>query len=188
MCPCIGRSTSSLKPQGPSWPSENIRTRRCLTLGDRGFMAGRGRVSRCSLPLEARGLESRSPFCGGEGRLRSSDLNGPSLSMPDDKATRPLEPLRLTEEAGKWPDQSGQSRLCRTASELLRLESPSNDEAPKRTWQLPHRAVTAAGWTRARTTLAAFRSEVRAGRRARRSGAPASSSLLLLVASLLVFY
>ena len=62
--------------------------RRCLALGDRGFMAGRGRVSRCSLPLEARGLESRSPFCGGEGRLHSSDVNGPSLSMPDDKATR----------------------------------------------------------------------------------------------------
>ena len=37
--------------------------RRCLTLRDRGLMAGRGRVSRCSLPLEARGLESRSPFC-----------------------------------------------------------------------------------------------------------------------------
>ena len=64
--------------------------RRCLTLRDRGFMAGRGRVSRCSLPLEARGLESRSPFCPATSRLRSSDPKVSSLSMPDDKAARTL--------------------------------------------------------------------------------------------------
>ena len=52
-------------------------------------MAGRGRVSRCALPLEARGLESCSPFCGGEGRrLRSRDVKAPSLSTPDEKAAR----------------------------------------------------------------------------------------------------
>ena len=64
--------------------------RRYLTLRDRGFMAGRGRVSRCCLPLEARGLESRSAFCGGEGRLRSWDPKVSSASTPDEKAARPL--------------------------------------------------------------------------------------------------
>ena len=63
---------------------------RVLDLGRPGFMAGRGRVSRCCLPLEARGLESRSTIYGGEGRLRSWDPKVSSASTPDEKAARPL--------------------------------------------------------------------------------------------------
>ena len=59
-----------------------------LDLGRPGVHGG-ARAGIALLPTsEARGLESRSPFGGGEGRLRSSDANGPSLSMPDDKAAR----------------------------------------------------------------------------------------------------
>ena len=59
-----------------------------LDLGRPGVHGG-ARAGIALLPTsEARGLESRSPFYGGEGRLRSSDVNGPSLSMPDDKAAR----------------------------------------------------------------------------------------------------
>ena len=90
--------------------------RGCLTLEDRGFMAGRGRVSRCCLPLEARGLESRSTFLGGEGRLRSWDPKVSSASTPDEKAARPLGPReRGREVAGpERPVQtlSARKRVC----------------------------------------------------------------------------
>ena len=89
--------------------------RRCLTLGDRGFMAGRRWVSRCSLPLEARGLESRSPFCGGEGRPLSWDPNGSSLSMPDDKAARAFG----SHERGR--EVAGQERPVQTLPHSQRV-------------------------------------------------------------------
>ena len=47
--------------------------------------------------------------------------------------TRPLEPLRLTEEeAGKWPDQSGQSRFCRTASEFAEVGEAVERRSPNK--------------------------------------------------------
>ena len=59
-----------------------------LDLGRPGVHGG-ARAGIALLPTsEARGLESRSPFCGGEGRLRSWDVNGSSLSTPDEKAAR----------------------------------------------------------------------------------------------------
>ena len=57
--------------------------RRCLALRDRGFMAGRGRVSRCCLPPEARGLESRSPFCGARSGALSSDVSAGHTNLAD---------------------------------------------------------------------------------------------------------
>ena len=102
--------------------------RRCLTLGDPGFMAGRGRVSRCSLPQRP-AVSSHARLLGGaRGGFVSLTQTAPASACP---TTRPLEPLRLTEEAGKWPDQSGQSRLCRTLSEFVEVGEAIERRSPK---------------------------------------------------------
>ena len=90
-----------------------------LSLGRPGVHGG-ARAGIALLPTsEARGLESRSPFGGGaRGGFVRKTQTAPASACP---TTRPLEPLRLTEEAGKWPDQSGQSRLCRTVSEFAEV-------------------------------------------------------------------
>ena len=60
---------------------------------------GGARAGIALLPTsEARGLESHSPFCEGEGRLRSRDLNGPSLSTSDEKAARTFRSHRRGRE------------------------------------------------------------------------------------------
>ena len=91
-----------------------------LDLGRPGVYGG-ARAGIALLPTsEARGLESRSPFWGGgaRGGFVSLTQTAPASACP---TTRPLEPLGHTEETGKWPDQSGQSRLCRTLSEFAEV-------------------------------------------------------------------
>ena len=55
---------------------------------------------------------------GARGGFVSLTQTAPASAHP---ARRPLEPLGPANEVGKWPDQSGQSRLCRTLSEFVEV-------------------------------------------------------------------
>ena len=67
---------------------------------------------------------------------------------------RPLELLPPAEEDGKWPDQSGQSRLCRTASEFVEVGEATERRSPKE-----NMAVTKL-WNRDRMSAASISSSL----------------------------
>ena len=113
--------------------------RRCLTLGDRGFMAGRGRVSRCSLQCTSRGSRSRVTLAFLWGRGAAS-LAGRKRLQPQHTRREGRSNLYVPQKRpGSGRTRSASPDSAARSASLLRLERPSNDEAPKRTWQLPHR-------------------------------------------------
>ena len=89
-------------------------TKKVLGL-ERPGVHGGARAGIALLPT-SRGPRSRATLAflwgRGAGGFARQTQTAPASACP---TTRPLGPLRLTEEAGKWPDQSGQSRLFRTA-------------------------------------------------------------------------